>query len=244
MGSFIDRMKTHPRMLRLMRFSYRLSIQFRNAFLRAVYLPIVTRRTVIDPSAEISPSAVIARKGVRIGRDCRIMPGVIILERAEIGDGSNIGPNTVVSSEGFDCYNYGTGVIAKKHAGAVRIGRGVQIGACCCIDKGNNRRSMTAIGDHSSVGDAVHIAHNVIMGERCTISSGVTFAGHVVLEDEVNIGMNATLSNRISIAAGSVVMRGAVVSRNLDPKGTIEGNFAVDSEKFRSFMKSIVNGAG
>ena len=243
MGSFVDRMKTHPRLLKMMRLSYRLSIQLRNAFLGAVYLPIVTRRTIIDPSAEISPSAVIARKGVRIGRNCRIRPGVIILERTEIGDGSSIGSNTVVGSEGFDCFNYGAGVIAKKHAGAVRVGKGVQIGSCCCLDKGNNRRSMTVIGDHSTVGDSVHIAHNVVTGDRCTISSGTTFSGHVVLGDEVNIGMNATISNRISIAAGSVVMRGAVVSKNLDAKGTIEGNFAVDSGKFRSFMKSIVNGA-
>lgn len=243
MGPFVDRMKAHPRMLRIMRFSYRLSVHSRNTFLRSVYLPIVTRRTTVDPSAEISPSAVIARKGVRIGRNCRIRPGAVLLERTEIGDGSSVGSNTVIGSEGFDCFNYGAGVIAKKHAGAVRVGKGVQIGSCCCLDKGNNRRSTTVIGDHSSVGDSVHIAHNVVIGERCTISSGTTFAGHVVLGDEVNVGMNATISNRISIAAGSMVGRGAVVTRNLDGKGTLEGNFAVASERFRSFMKSIVNGA-
>jgi UDP-3-O-[3-hydroxymyristoyl] glucosamine N-acyltransferase len=244
MGAFVDRMKTHPRMLRMMRFSYRLYIGSRNAFLRAVYLPVVTRRTIVDPSAQISPSAVIARKGVRIGKNCIIRPGAVILARTEIGDGSSVGSNTVVGSEGFDCFNYGTGVIAKKHAGAVRIGSGVQIGACSCIDKGNSRRSMTAIGDHSSIGDAVHIAHNVITGERCAISSGAMVAGHAVLGNEVDVGMNASISNRISIAAGSSVMGGAVVTRNLDAKGMIEGNFAVDSGKFRSFIKSIVNGAG
>jgi carbonic anhydrase/acetyltransferase-like protein (isoleucine patch superfamily) len=50
----------------------------------------------------------------------------------------------------------------------------------------------------------------VVIGERCTIGHNATVHG-CVLEDEVLVGMGATILNHVRIGAGSIIAAGAVI---------------------------------
>src|SRR5271165_6426023 len=54
----------------------------------------------------------------------------------------------------------------------------------------------------------------VIVGERCTIGHNATVHG-CVLEDEVLIGMGATILNDARIGAGSIIAAGAVIPEHM-----------------------------
>lgn len=114
----------------------------------------------------------------------------------------------------------------------VSLGKGVKIGEDVCIE------SNVTIGDHVQIGDGtilmagVRIAHGCVVGQHCLFHAGVVIGsdgfgfapqadgtfkkvsqvGKVVVEDDVEIGANATI-DRGSI--GDTVIRKGVKLDNL-----------------------------
>jgi carbonic anhydrase/acetyltransferase-like protein (isoleucine patch superfamily) len=64
----------------------------------------------------------------------------------------------------------------------------------------------------------------VVIGERCTIGHNATVHG-CVLEDEVMVGMGATILNDARIGAGSIIAAGAVIPEHtvIPPNSLVSG---------------------
>ena len=73
---------------------------------------------------------------VKIGNNCRIYPGVVILDGTKIGDNVIIHGGTVIGADGFGYARYEFGIKKVKQIGWVEIGSEVEIGANCTIDRG------------------------------------------------------------------------------------------------------------
>jgi len=200
--------------------------------------PLLARKTRIGEGTVVDPTAFVSAKSVRIGRNCRIGPSAVILARSIIEDEADIGPGCVVGSQGFVMEKKRLKIVAVKHTGGVRIGRGVKVEANSCIDRATFR-GHTEVGEGTSIGSLVHMAHDVKTGASCRIARHAMIGGHVAMGDEVDIGQNSSVSHFLEIGSKAIVKDSSVVTKNVDEGKTVEGNFAIDSAKYRKFMNSI-----
>ncbi len=186
--------------------------------------PGVHPSAVVDPSAKLSPEACIGAlcvvgpgavveagvvlhprvsigAGARIGAGAELFPGVVIYDRCEIGARSILHANTVIGADGFGFVpDPSTGGVAKvAHAGIVRIGAGVEIGANSCVDRA--KFDATVIGDGTKIDNLVQIAHNCEIGRGCVICGVTGIAGSVKMGDGVTIGGSCGIGDAIEIGA-------------------------------------------
>ncbi len=128
---------------------------------------------------------------VRIGSNVIIYPGVKILDGTIIGDNTIIHSGTVIGSDGFGYRISKIGLLKIPQIGKVRIGKDVEIGANCCIDRATF--DETVIEDGVKIDNLVHIAHNVRVGAHTAIIAQTGIAGGV------NIGMGCLIGGQVAI---------------------------------------------
>ncbi len=77
-----------------------------------------------------------------------------------------------------------------------------------------------------TIGDNVLIGHNVVLAtldhNTCVSKRAELFAAPIVIEDNVWIGANTTVTSGVTIGKGSIVAAGAVVTKDV-PKYSIVG---------------------
>jgi acetyltransferase-like isoleucine patch superfamily enzyme len=197
--------------------------------------------TEISPLAAVDKQASVARHNVRIGKGSVIEPGVTIRERTLIGEDVVIRSGCVIGAEGFDPREHAEVVRITPHAGGVRIHDGVEIQSnsvvCRCVFQG-----FTEIGVSTKISSLVNVSHNVKIGRCCRIGAGALIMGSAGIGDEVWIGPNATISNRVLLKDEARVSLGAVVVRDVAAKETVSGNFAVEHSKFLRFWRKLRGG--
>jgi UDP-3-O-[3-hydroxymyristoyl] glucosamine N-acyltransferase len=190
----------------------------------------------ISSSAKVHVSAYVSDYNVTIGENVIIEPNVTILSDVEIGSNSIIRAGAVLGSEGFEHKRTSKGVLSVWHDGKVIIGSNVEIGANTCIDKGFSTLSTT-VGDYTKIDNLVHIAHGVQIGKSCFVIACSMIAGGVILKDNVWIGPNANIANKVVIENGGYVSIGSVVTRSVMSGQHVTGNFALPHDKFLSNLK-------
>ena len=65
--------------------------------------------------------------------------------------------------------------------------------------------------------------HTVTLGDRVTVGHNALVHGATV-EDDVLVGMNATVLDGAHIGAGSIIAAGAVVTKDVPPYAVVGGN--------------------
>jgi len=213
----------------------------RNLWARAIHFSWRLSRSQIAQTARIHPSAYVSSFKVKIGSGCVIGPHAVVLENSILEDNVELGPGCVVGSEGFVGHALGSKVIMLIHIGGVHIHRGVRIQSLSCVDKSTDG-GYTEIGEESCIGEQVHIGHNVRLGRRCRVESQAELGGHVIYGDDVRICSNATVVEMLVIGNSARIGPGAVVTKNVQDSGSVSGNFAIDSEKHRNFVRSAAEG--
>ncbi len=169
----------------------------------------------------IHPSAVVG-EGVVLGSDVVIGPHVVLMGPLVIGDevwigaGTTIGAPPEISSARQNVAWDGD----LEHAG-VLLADGVVIREHVVIHQGSVRR--TEVGAGSWLLNRAYVAHDVVIGERVTVSGGVSIGGHCTIRDRVNLGMNAVVHQRRSIGAVSMIGMGTPVARDVPPFATVYG---------------------
>lgn len=195
----------------------------------------------IDPTARIHPRAVIAEHSVRVGRHVVIGPNVILHPRSTIGDNTIIRDGSVIGSEGFEYKRFSDRLVPIPHAGGVTIGADCEVQALCAIDAGLFGAD-TRLGQGTKLDNFVHIAHGVVIGERCLLAAAAMLAGAVTVGDDVRIDPNCSIGHEVVIGNGAYVSMGAVLGTDVAPGERVTGNLAVEHSQFLRFWKQLRSG--
>lgn len=162
---------------------------------------------VIGPRAEIGAGTVIGAGAaigpdVRIGRQCAIGPGATVLH-ALVGDRVAIHAGVRVGEAGF---GFPAGIDETPKMPQTRrviIQDSVEVGANSIIERGSIRD--TVIGEGTTIGNLVQIAHDVGVGRHCLIATQAGLEGGATTGDFVIIGGQAYVAAGVTIGEGAVV---------------------------------------
>ncbi len=182
--------------------------------------------TVICAGAEIGENSTIEAlsfvgRGCHIGSRVLVHPGVKILDHSEIGDGTIIHSGAVIGSDGFGYEVTRQGLRKIPQIGIVSIGKMVEIGANCSIDRASFDK--TIIGNGVKMDNGVHVAHNVIIGDACAILAQTGIAGSVKIGIGCQIGGQVAIKNDLVIGNGVKVVSKSAVMHDLKDGETVCG---------------------
>jgi sugar O-acyltransferase (sialic acid O-acetyltransferase NeuD family) len=89
----------------------------------------------------------------------------------------------------------------------------------CFILEDNTVQPFVTVGNDVTLWSGNHIGHDSVIEDHCFITSHVVVSGHVRVGTGSFLGVNATLRNAITIAPESLIVAGAVITKNTTPKG-------------------------
>lgn len=208
----------------------------------------VTTAPRVAPEARVHPSAVIEagvvigvsaviHAQVYVGKRCVIgnrvilYPGVRVLDDCIVGDDSIIHANTVIGSDGFGYQVSKTGMRKIPHIGIVQIGKHVEIGANCSLDRA--MLDATIIGDGCKLDNAVHIAHNVRIGQSTAILAQTGIAGSVVIGAGCMIGGQVAIKDHVTIGNGVKIVSKSAVMNDIADGQTVCGIPAIPFNQWK-----------
>jgi UDP-N-acetylglucosamine acyltransferase len=141
---------------------------------------------IVDPgariaeSAEIGPYCIIGPE-VEIGARTRLMANLYVEGPAWIGEDNVFYPFSTVGVASQD-------LKYKGERAETRIGDRNRIREFVTIHRGTQGGGLlTRIGDDNLLMAYVHVAHDAQVGNHTILGNGVTFAGHVIVEDWADI---------------------------------------------------------
>lgn len=171
---------------------------------------------IIDPDADVSPAAEIGPyciigSGVTIGARTRLLAHVYLEGKLSIGRDNIFYPYCACGVTPQD----------KKYKGEpseTRIGDRNSIREFVTINRGTEGGGMlTSIGDGNLLMAYVHVAHDVIIHNNTILANGVTFAGHVIVDDFANVGGLSAIHQRCRIGRHAIIGSYSVIKQNVLP---------------------------
>jgi UDP-N-acetylglucosamine acyltransferase len=169
-----------------------------------------------------------------------IHPTAQLLGDVRMGTGNTIGPFAVITGPVVlgDENWIGAGVVigappevrswAHPRNDADRVGNGIDIGSRNVIREyaqiHHGWRDRTTIGDDAFIMNQSYVAHDCRLGDRVTLASSVLLAGHVVIEDDANLGLGVSVHQGRAIGRGVMLGMGSVVTRDVPPYAKAYGN--------------------
>jgi len=196
---------------------------------------------VVGEGSFIAPSATLA-KGVRVGKGCRVMPGVYIGSNAVIGDDTILYPNVVVYRDckvgsnciihastaiGSDGFGFATNRLGEHkkiyHNGNAVVEDDVEIGACTTIDRAVF--GSTIIKRGSRLDNLIQIAHNCEIGEGSVIAAQSGFAGSSIVGRSNVFGAQSGVAGHLSIAPFNTFAARTGVTKSVNESGKTYAGF-------------------
>ena len=161
----------------------------------------------VDPQAELGEDVQVGPfchvgAGVVLADGCVLHSHVTLLGPAEFGRGNVFFPNCVLGTTPQDLKYKGSPTrLLVGHDNVFRenvtVHRGTEV----------DRRSegTTRIGDHSLLMVGVHVAHDSDLGNHVILANGVQVAGHVRIEDCVNVGGVNAMHHFVTVGRNAYV---------------------------------------
>jgi UDP-N-acetylglucosamine acyltransferase len=186
---------------------------------------------MIHPTAIVDP-------GAKIGANVEIGAYSIIGPHVEIGDNTVVGPHVVISGHTrigrdnriFQFCSPGDVPQDKKYAGEptrLEIGDRNTIREFCTFNLGTIQDGgVTRIGDDNWIMAYVHIAHDCLVGNKCTFANNSQLAGHVVVEDWAILGGFTGVHQFCRIGAHVMTAVSTVILQDVPPYLMAAGNTA------------------
>ncbi|MDR2527216.1 MAG: acyl-ACP--UDP-N-acetylglucosamine O-acyltransferase [Rickettsiales bacterium] len=181
-------------------------------------------RSIIHPTAIVEDGSVIGdnvsvgaysiiEKGVKIGDNTVIHPHVIIRGNTTIGKDNKFFSFSVIGEVPQD-------LKYKNEESKLVIGDFNSIREHCTIHLGTEGGGMiTEIGNNNLLMVNTHVAHDCRIGNNNVIANNATFAGHVVIEDNVHIGGLSAAHQFVRIGCGSMLGGISGLGEDLIPYG-------------------------
>jgi UDP-N-acetylglucosamine acyltransferase len=186
---------------------------------------MIHETAIIDSSAKIASN-------VYVG------PYSVIGKGVEIGEGSWIGPHVVIQgptrigreNRFYQFASIGEAPQDLKFHGEetwLEIGDRNVFRECCTVNRGTIQdNALTKIGNDNLFMAYVHIAHDCIFGNNNIFANNASLAGHVIVEDYVNLGGFAGVFQRCRLGSHSFIVTNSVVIKDVPPYVKVAGNFA------------------
>jgi UDP-N-acetylglucosamine acyltransferase len=194
-------------------------------------MSVATKSTNVHPSAVVSPRA-------RIGNGCYIGPFSIVGDDVELKDGVRLESHVVVDGHTvvgedtrvFPFVSIGLPAQDLKYQGEpseTRIGCRNQIREFVTIHRGTAGGGMlTQVGDDCLLMAQAHIAHDCIIGNGVIMANAATLAGHVIIEDNANVGAYSGVHQFCRVGREAYVGGYSVVVKDALPFALSVGNHA------------------
>jgi UDP-3-O-[3-hydroxymyristoyl] glucosamine N-acyltransferase len=194
----------------------------------------------IHPSAVISNRSQIGNDvsigaNVVIGPDCIIGNHVIIkancsiVQDVEIGEYSVIHNGSVLGSDGFGYAPSKDGYIKIEQLGKLVIGKDVEIGASCTIDRG--ALDNTEIHDGVKLDNQIQIAHNVVLGENSAIAASCAIAGSTIIGKNFQMGGLSGVLGHLSVCDDVTVGAHTLITKSINKSGNYIGIMPAQNQK-------------
>lgn len=168
--------------------------------------------------------------------------GTKIQKDTKIGDEVKFGSNCVIGGSGFGYEEDTDGsLIRMPHLSYVEIQDGVTIHNSVNIDRGV--LSPTIIGKGTIIDSLVHVAHSVVIGERCCIVAQAGIGGSVTIGSNTYIGFGAHIKNKVKIGSWVTIGMGAVILKDVPDGETWIGNPGrkLEQSKFQQRLNEEMN---
>lgn len=180
---------------------------------------IIEEGAIIGDNVKIGPFCIIG-KDVKIGNGTTVQSHVVIEGITEIGENNLIYSFASIGKASQD-------LKYKGEPTKTIIGNNNTIREFVTIHRGTDDRWETRIGNHNLIMAYVHVAHDVIIGDNCIFSNGVTFAGHVVVGDWVIVGGLTPVHQFCKIGDHAMVGGASCVTQDICPFVLADGNAAI-----------------
>ena len=194
-------------------------------------MAVATKPINVHPSAVVSPRA-------RVGNGCYIGPFSIIGDDVELEDGVRLESHVVIDGRTvigqdtrvFPFVSIGLPAQDLKYKGEpseTRIGRRNMIREFVTIHRGTAGGGMlTQIGDDCLLMAQAHIAHDCILGDGVIMANAATLAGHVIIEDNANVGAYSGVHQFCRVGREAYIGGYSVVVKDALPFALSVGNHA------------------
>jgi len=201
---------------------------------------IVDPRARVAESTEIGPYCVIGPE-VEIGARTRLMANLYIEGPTWIGEDNIFFPYTTVGVASQD-------LKYKGERAETRIGHRNRIREFVTIHRGTQGGGLvTSIGSDNLIMVQAHVAHDVRIGDHVILGNSVGVAGHVVIEDWVDISPFSGIHQFCRIGRHAFVGPYSVIKQDVmpysltshKPESAVFGANAIGLER-RGFDKATV----
>lgn len=180
---------------------------------------IVDPRAELDREVEIGPYCVIG-PGVAIARGTKLLSHVVVEGPTRIGERVTVHPFSALGGAPQD----------RSHAGeptTLSIGDDTVVREHVTIHRGTAKdRGHTRVGARVLIMGSVHVAHDVEVGDDCTLANGSLLAGHVALEEGVVLGGAVALAPFVRVGAIAFLAAGARIEHDVPPFHVAQGDRA------------------
>lgn len=171
---------------------------------------VISPQARIDPSAQIGPWCVIDGE-VSIGPRTRLVSGVTVLGRVTIGADNLFGAHAVIGGEPHDP-RY------RQEPTEVIIGDRNQVFEFVTIHRGTTRRcGQTVLGSDNMVMAYVHLAHDVVVGDHCRITSYSGITGLCTIEDHAIISGMVGMQQGVRVGAYAFISGHTAITQDVLP---------------------------
>lgn len=186
---------------------------------------------------------------VQLGRDVTLLPGTILAGTTVIGEGSTIGPETMMR----DTIVGANASVVKAHVSSSKIGDGASVGPFAYLRPGTDLGADGKIGTFVETKNAVigagskvpHLSYvgDATIGVGSNIGAGTIFANydginkhHTIVGSHVRSGSHNTFVAPVQIGDGAYTAAGTVVRKDVEP-----GELAMNVAPQRNFADWVLS---
>jgi UDP-N-acetylglucosamine acyltransferase len=180
---------------------------------------------VIDAAAELGAGVRIGPychvgPEVCLGDDCELLGHVTLLGPAEYGRGNIFYPGAVLGAAPQDLKYRGSPTRLIVGAGNtfreyVTVHRGTEIDR---LSEG-----ATRIGNQNLLMVGVHVAHDVLIGNHVILANAALLAGHVCIEDCVNVGGGSAMHHFVTVGRNAFIGGMTRITHDVPPYMKVVG---------------------
>jgi sugar O-acyltransferase (sialic acid O-acetyltransferase NeuD family) len=111
---------------------------------------------------------------------------------------------------------------------------GTPVGENTFIFEDNTIQPFTEIGNNVVLWSGNHIGHSSKIQDHVFLTSHVVISGHCVIEPHCFFGVNSTVRDFLTIAEGTLVAMGAIITKNTIPYGVYYGGRSIEKTGLKS----------